>query len=58
MQKMTYVTQLEEYEEEVMKKRLEEMPEEEVQRLLRESESDKEKIRARQASRGSEGGNS
>jgi hypothetical protein len=43
LQKMTYVTQLEEYEEAVMKKRLEEMPEDELQRLLLESESLKKK---------------
>ena len=35
-QEMTYVKQLEEYEEAVMKKRLAEMPEEDVERLMRE----------------------
>jgi hypothetical protein len=40
---MTYVVQLEEYEEAVMKKRLEEMPEEELQRLLQESDASKKK---------------
>lgn len=43
VQKMTYVTQLEEYEEAVMKKRLEEMTEDEVQRLVQESEATRKK---------------
>ena len=43
VQKMTYVTQLEEYEEAVMKKRLEEMTEDEVQRLMQESEASRKK---------------
>ena len=33
---MTYVKQLEDYEEAVMQKRLLEMPEEDVERLMRE----------------------
>ncbi len=36
VQEMTYVKQLEEYEEAVMRKRLAEMPEEDVERLMRE----------------------
>jgi hypothetical protein len=39
---MTYVKQLEDYEEAVMKKRLEEMPETERERLLQEIENEKE----------------
>ncbi len=39
---MTYVKQLEDYEEAVMKKRLEEMPEVERERLLTEIEQEKE----------------
>ncbi|EIE23386.1 hypothetical protein COCSUDRAFT_53324 [Coccomyxa subellipsoidea C-169] len=39
---MTYVKQLEDYEEAVMKKRLEEMPETERERLLQEIEQEKE----------------
>lgn len=35
-QEMTYVKQLEDYEEAVMTKRLAEMPDEEVERLMRE----------------------
>ncbi|PSC67626.1 hypothetical protein C2E20_8723 [Micractinium conductrix] len=45
---MTYVKQLEEYEEAVMRKRLEEMPEGEIDRMLSEVESEKE---AREAKR-------
>jgi cytochrome c-type biogenesis protein CcmH/NrfG len=45
LQKMTYVTQLEEYEEAVMKKRLEEMTEDEVARLLDENEKQKQRQR-------------
>ena len=41
-QEMTYVKQLEDYEEAVMKKRLEEMPETERERLLQEIEQEKE----------------
>lgn len=41
-QEMTYVKQLEDYEEAVMKKRLEEMPETERERLLEEIEQEKE----------------
>ncbi|CAL8472309.1 g11852 [Coccomyxa elongata] len=39
---MTYVKQLEDYEEAVMKKRLEEMPETERERLLEEIEQEKQ----------------
>lgn len=39
---MTYVKQLEDYEEAVMKKRLDEMPETERERLLQEIEQEKE----------------
>lgn len=42
---MTYVKQLEDYEEAVMKKRLEEMPEVEKERLLTEIEQEKEQKR-------------
>jgi hypothetical protein len=41
LQKMTYAQQLQMYEEEVMKKRLEEMTESEVARLMAEVESEK-----------------
>lgn len=40
MQDMTYVKQLKEYEEAVMKKRLEELNETEVERLLGEVENE------------------
>ena len=39
-QEMTYVKQLEDYEEAVMTKRLAEMPEEEVARLMKEVEQE------------------
>ncbi|KAL4440621.1 hypothetical protein ABPG75_003622 [Micractinium tetrahymenae] len=45
---MTYVKQLEDYEEAVMRKRLEEMPEAEMERMLAEVESEKA---AREAAR-------
>ena len=38
---MTYAKQLEQYEERVMQKRLEEMPENERERLLREVEEER-----------------
>ena len=38
---MTYITQLKEYEEAVMEKRLEEMPSAEVEKLLEELSGDK-----------------
>ncbi|KAG7670358.1 hypothetical protein Ndes2526B_g00109 [Nannochloris sp. 'desiccata'] len=45
---MTYVKQLEEYEEAVMKKRLEEMPEAEVERVIEEIQKEKdERMEAR-----------
>jgi hypothetical protein len=45
---MTYVKQLEEYEEAVMKKRLEEMPEAEVERVMEEIQKEKdERMEAR-----------
>ena len=45
---MTYVKQLEEYEEAVMKKRLEEMPEAEVERVMEEIQKEKdERLEAR-----------
>jgi len=37
---MTYVKQLEDYEEAVMQKRLAEMPQEDVERLMREVRDD------------------
>ncbi|KAL4852835.1 hypothetical protein ACK3TF_006102 [Chlorella vulgaris] len=46
---MTYVKQLEDYEEAVMQKRLEEMPEAEMERMLDEVESEKAARRARRA---------
>lgn len=44
---MTYARQLEAYEEMVMQKRLEEMPETERERLLAEVESERERRAAR-----------
>ncbi|KAI7837399.1 hypothetical protein COHA_008766 [Chlorella ohadii] len=46
---MTYVKQLEEYEEAVMRKRLEEMPEAEVERMLGEVEAEKQRRQGGQA---------
>ena len=46
---MTYVKQLEDYEEAVMKKRLEEMPESEKERLLAEIEAEKGRKAAQRA---------
>lgn len=43
---MTYVKQLEDYEEAVMKKRLEEMPEAEYEKMMAEIEKEKEDIAA------------
>ena len=40
---MTYVQQLRNYEEEVMQKRLEEMPQSERDRLMEEVEQDRER---------------
>lgn len=40
---MTYARQLEDYEERVMQKRLEEMPETERERLLQEVEKERSK---------------
>lgn len=40
---MTYVKQLEQYEDAVMRKRLEEMTEDEIQELIRESEIEKQR---------------
>lgn len=48
MQDMTYVKQLENYEEEVMAKRLEEMPESEREKLMASVEAEKERRRDRQ----------
>lgn len=48
MQDMTYVKQLENYEEEVMAKRLEEMPESERDKLMASVEAEKERRQARQ----------
>ncbi|DBA89181.1 hypothetical protein WJX77_001803 [Trebouxia sp. C0004] len=45
---MTYVKQLENYEEEVMAKRLEEMPESEREKLMASVEAEKERRQARQ----------
>lgn len=42
---MTYVTQLKDYEEAVMQKRLDEMTEAELEILLEEVEKDKEEAR-------------
>lgn len=44
---MTYVTQLKDYEEAVMQKRLDEMTEAELEILLEEVEKDKEEARKR-----------
>eukprot|EP00882_Tetradesmus_deserticola_P005262 GHRQ01005540.1.p1 GENE.GHRQ01005540.1~~GHRQ01005540.1.p1 ORF type:complete len:206 (+),score=106.96 GHRQ01005540.1:313-930(+) len=52
--KMTYAQQLQMYEQEVMKKRLEEMTESEVQRLMAEVEGDKQGGRAAPAKRAAE----
>ena len=43
LQDMTYARQLEDYEEQVMQKRLEEMPETERERLLQEVEKERSK---------------
>ena len=51
MQDMTYVKQLENYEEEVMAKRLEEMPESEQEKLMASVEAEKERRQARQQSK-------
>ena len=48
LQDMTYVKQLENYEEEVMAKRLEEMPESEREKLMASVEAEKERRRERQ----------
>ena len=48
LQDMTYVKQLENYEEEVMAKRLEEMPESEREKLMASVEAEKERRKARQ----------
>jgi hypothetical protein len=40
-QEMTYVKQLEDYETAVMQKRMEEMPEADLEKMLEELESDK-----------------
>ena len=48
-QEMTYVKQLEDYEEAVMKKRLEEMPQAEKERLLMEIEAEKDGKKAQQS---------
>ncbi|DBB11550.1 TPA: hypothetical protein ACH3X3_006947 [Trebouxia sp. C0006] len=45
---MTYVKQLENYEEEVMAKRLEEMPESEREKLMASVEAEKQRRQARQ----------
>ena len=44
---MTYVQQLRNYEEEVMQKRLEEMPQSERDRLMEEVEQDRERRKQR-----------
>ncbi|GAB4819534.1 hypothetical protein N2152v2_006580 [Parachlorella kessleri] len=49
---MTYVKQLEDYEEAVMAKRLQELPEAEMERLLEEVEEEKSRKAARRASSG------
>ena len=48
LQDMTYVKQLANYEEEVMAKRLEEMPESEREKLMASVEAEKERRRERQ----------
>ncbi len=48
MQDMTYVKQLENYEEEVTAKRLGEMPESEREKLMASVEAEKERRQARQ----------
>ena len=47
LQDMTYVQQLRNYEEEVMQKRLEEMPQSERDRLMEEVEQDRERRKQR-----------
>ena len=47
-QQMTYARQLQDYEEAVMRKRLEELPEQELERLMDEGERQRQ---ARQAQR-------
>ena len=48
LQDMTYVKQLQNYEEEVMQKRLEEMPESEREKLMASVEAEKERRRTRE----------
>jgi hypothetical protein len=48
---MTYAQQLQMYEEAVMKKRLDEMTEAELTRLMQEVETDKERLSAAKAAR-------
>ena len=48
VQDMTYVKQLQNYEEEVMQKRLEEMPESEREKLMASVEAEKERRRTRE----------
>lgn len=48
LQDMTYVKQLQNYEEEVMQKRLEEMPESEREKLMASVEAEKERRRSRE----------
>ena len=47
LQDMTYVQQLRNYEDEVMQKRLEEMPQSERDRLMEEVEQDRERRKQR-----------
>jgi len=52
---MTYARQLDDYEEAVMKKRLEELPETELENMMQNVEEEKERVRQRRAEREAEG---
>ncbi|CAG9465952.1 unnamed protein product [Pedinophyceae sp. YPF-701] len=51
---MTYAKQLEQYEEAVMQKRLEEMPDSALEQMMGDIEEDKKKREARRAAREAE----
>lgn len=52
---MTYAKQLDDYEEAVMKKRLEELPDTELENMLQNVEDEKERMRQRRAEREAKG---
>lgn len=52
---MTYVKQLKDYEDAVMKKRLEELPEAELEAMLAEVEEEQARLRAKRAAKAKEG---